>query len=71
MYTEDKADLMDRCVEEEWWDKFVRWAYGKRENETYTPIGTSEFYAYLWRNLSELVGEYRGYKEVEKSTTVS
>jgi hypothetical protein len=66
MYTEDKADLMDRCVEEEWWDSFVRWAYAKRENEIYKPISTSEFYIYLWRNLRELVASYRGYKEGEK-----
>jgi len=63
-----KTDLMNFCVEQEWWLKFWDWAYF----DNYLPTGEyrkssgplhAVFTAYLWRSLRELVAVYHGYKE--------
>ena len=51
----DKADLMDKCVGEEWWHRFYF--------DTWDGGSTSDVYfAYLWRNLPSLVAEYKGWE---------
>ena len=51
----DKADLMDKCVGEEWWHRFYF--------DTWDGGSTSDVhFAYLWRNLPSLVAEYKGWE---------
>lgn len=68
--TSGKTALMDKCVGEEWFPDFWIWAYNKwiwigeyDSNKNPHP----QYDTYLWRNLRELVAEYKGYKEGGRS----
>ena len=49
-----RAKLMDWAVEQEWWDNFY-WVMYDRSRF----ISIVEWERYLWRNLPDLVSEYR------------
>ena len=58
-----RARLMDFCVEQEWWDKFVwqtRWKFlNKWENGDFlNRTRDGAFNQYVWRNLPDLVYQY-------------
>lgn len=50
-----RARLMDWAVEQEWWENFY-WVMYDRSRF----ISIVEWERYLWRNLPDLVYEYRG-----------
>lgn len=72
-YPEWRARLMDFCVEQEWFPRLLEHAFNRcsidsgenvnsfeiafsREDTFYT----YEIFTYLWRNLPDLIVEYRG-----------
>ena len=56
-----RARLMDWAIEQEWWEDFCESVEGRYHYE-HSTIGCVT-YAYLWRNLSDLVDEYTKEKE--------
>lgn len=60
-----RAKLMDFCVEQEWWERFYKWAWFKRyavpgDDRPSMCSGDWDFFCYLWRNLPGLIVEYHG-----------
>ena len=55
-----REKLMDWAVGEEWWDGFVVFVVDKHWFEIKKSVIISVIYAYLWRNLPDLLAEYHG-----------